>query len=327
MKITFFSTQSYDKTYFQANNQAHEISYVDVPLNEQTAILAKNSEAVCAFVNDKLNENVIQLLSEMGVRLIAMRCAGYNNVNLQAAKHYGLSVVRVPAYSPHAVAEHTLALILTLNRKTHKAYNRVREGNFSLERLTGFDLFQKTVGVVGTGKIGAVFCRIMRGLGCKVLAYDIEQNPDLLAEGIIYTSLTDLLQQSDIISLHCPLNETTHHLINAESLSMTKKGVMLINTGRGGLMDTKAAIQSLKIGHLGYLGLDVYEQEDKLFFRDFSEYIIQDELILRLMSFPNVLITAHQAFFTDEAMNEIAQTTLQNITAFEKGETLINSVL
>ncbi len=327
MKITFFSTQSYDKTYFQANNQAHEISYVDVPLNEQTAILAKNSEAVCAFVNDKLNENVIQLLSEMGVRLIAMRCAGYNNVNLQAAKHYGLSVVRVPAYSPHAVAEHTLALILTLNRKTHKAYNRVREGNFSLERLTGFDLFQKTVGVVGTGKIGAVFCRIMRGLGCKVLAYDIEQNPDLLAEGIIYTSLTDLLQQSDIISLHCPLNETTHHLINAESLSMTKKGVVLINTGRGGLMDTKAAIQSLKIGHLGYLGLDVYEQEDKLFFRDFSEYIIQDELILRLMSFPNVLITAHQAFFTDEAMNEIAQTTLQNITAFEKGETLINSVL
>lgn len=326
MKITFFSTQSYDKTYFQANNQTHEIHYVDVPLNEETAILAKNSEAICVFVNDKLNETVIKSLAEMGVRVIALRCAGYNNVNLPAAKQFGLTVVRVPAYSPHAVAEHTLALIMTLNRKTHKAYNRVREGNFSLERLIGFDLYQKTVGVIGTGKIGAGFCRIMRGLGCKVLAYDIVQNKELLSEGVVYTSLTELLQLSDIISLHCPLNETTHHLINAESLKLTKKGVMLINTGRGGLIDTKSAIQALKTGHIGYFGLDVYEQEDKLFFRDFSEYVIQDEVILRLLSFPNVLITAHQAFFTEEAMTEIAQTTIGNLDAWERDGVSENEV-
>lgn len=253
MRVTFFSTKSYDKKYFQANNKAHEINYVDAPLSEETAILAKGSQAVCAFVNDSLNEEVLKALADLGVRIIAMRCAGYNNVNLKAAKQYGLSVVRVPAYSPHAIAEHTLALILTLNRKTHKAYNRVREGNFSLERLSGFDLFQKTVGVIGTGKIGAVFCRIMKGLGCKVLAFDVVQNPDLVAEGVTYTSLTDLLKQSDVISLHCPLNEKTHHLINEESLSLTKKGLMLINTGRGGLVDTKAVIQALKTGHLGYL--------------------------------------------------------------------------
>lgn len=326
MKITFFSTQSYDKAYFEVNNKTYDLLFVDTPLNEETAVLAKGSEAICAFVNDQLNEKVIQKLAEMGIKLIAMRCAGYNNVNLQAAKQYGLKVVRVPAYSPHAVAEHTLALILTLNRKTHKAYNRVREGNFSLERLMGFDLYEKTVGVVGTGKIGAVFCRIMLGLGCKVLAYDICQDEELIKSGVIYTDLPELLQKSDIISLHCPLNEATHYLINAESLKLMKQGAMLINTGRGGLIDTKAVVKALKSGHLGYLGLDVYEQEDKLFFRDFSEFVIQDELILRLVSFPNVLVTAHQAFFTEEAMTEIAQTTLENVRAFEQGLFLHNKV-
>lgn len=326
MRVTLFSTQSYDKTYFDACNQAHEIQYVDAPLNEKTVILAQHSEAVCVFVNDKLNEAVIEALALMGVRLIAMRCAGYNNVNLKAAQKHGLTVVRVPAYSPHAIAEHTLALILTLNRKTHKAYNRVREGNFSLDRLMGFDLYGKTVGVVGTGKIGAAFCRIMRGLGCKVLAYDVAEDKDLQNNGIIYTPLDTLLQNADIVSLHCPLNDATRHLINSRALDLMKQGAMLINTGRGALIDTKAVIEALKKGRLGYLGIDVYEQEDKLFFRDFSESIIQDELILRLMSFPNVLITAHQAFFTDEAMTEIAQTTLHNIAFFEKGLPLTNKV-
>lgn len=326
MKITLFSTQSYDKTYFNANNKVHTVQYFDAPLTEETAILAQDSEAVCVFVNDTLNTKVICTLAEIGVKLIALRCAGYNNVNLQAAKEYGLTVVRVPSYSPHAVAEHTLALILTLNRKTHKAYNRVRDGNFSLDRLMGFDIFGKTVGVIGIGKIGATFCRIMQGMGCKVLAHDIIQNDELLKTGIEYTDLPNLLQSSDIISLHCPLNQQTHHIINSQSLALMKKGAMLINTGRGGLIDTKAVIQSLKSKHLGYIGLDVYEQEDILFFRDFSEFIIQDELILRLMSFPNVLITAHQAFFTHEAMTEIAITTLRNINDFEQGLALQNKV-
>ncbi len=326
MKITFFSTQMYDKTYFDANNKDHRIHYLDAPLTEETAILAQGSEAVCVFVNDTLNANVIKVLAKSGVKIIALRCAGYNNVDIQAATQNGLTVVRVPAYSPHAVAEHTLALILTLNRKTHKAYNRVRDGNFSLDRLMGFDVCGKTVGVIGTGKIGAVFCGIMKGMGCKVLAYDIIRNDDLIQKGIEYTDLQHLLKSSDIISLHCPLHEHTHHIINTDSLELMRKGAMLINTGRGGLIDTKAVIQSLKSNHLGYLGLDVYEQEDVLFFRDFSEFIIQDELILRLMSFPNVLITAHQAFFTHEAMTEIAETTLKNITAFEHGSALHNKV-
>ncbi|HRE56396.1 MAG TPA: NAD(P)-dependent oxidoreductase, partial [Candidatus Kapabacteria bacterium] len=220
MKITLFSTQSYDKTYFNANNKVHTVQYFDAPLTEETAILAQDSEAVCVFVNDTLNTKVICTLAEIGVKLIALRCAGYNNVNLQAAKEYGLTVVRVPSYSPHAVAEHTLALILTLNRKTHKAYNRVRDGNFSLDRLMGFDIFGKTVGVIGIGKIGATFCRIMQGMGCKVLAHDIIQNDELLKTGIEYTDLPNLLQSSDIISLHCPLNQQTHHIINSQSLAL-----------------------------------------------------------------------------------------------------------
>ena len=327
MNITFFSTQPYDKVYFDANNPGHSLLYVEAPLSEETAVLAQGSGAVCAFVNDTLNEAVLGKLAAMGVQLIALRCAGYNNVNLQAARQHGLRIVRVPAYSPYAVAEHTVALILTLNRKTHKAYNRVRESNFSLDRLMGFDLHGKTVGVIGTGKIGAVLCRIMLGFGCNVLAYDVAQNPDLDSTEVHYTTLSDLLQRADIVSLNCPLNEATHYLINAETLKTMKKGAMLINTGRGALIDTKAVVQSLKSKHLGYLGLDVYEQEDKLFFRDFSESIIQDETILRLMSFPNVLITAHQAFFTQEAMTEIAQTTLESVSAFEQGRALTHEVV
>jgi D-lactate dehydrogenase len=327
MIVSFFSTQSYDKTFFDRHNKSNEIRYFEVSLTEQTSALAKGSQAVCVFVNDKITEGVIQQLSKMGIRLIVLRCAGYNNVNIESAKQHGLTIVRVPAYSPHAVAEHAVALILTLNRKTHKAYNRVREGNFSLDRLTGFDLYGKTVGVVGTGKIGETFCRIMLGFGCKVLAYDVVENKALNTEGVVYSSLENLLKQSDIVSLHCPLNEATHHLINKQSLKTMKYGAMLINTGRGALIDTQAVIEALNIGQLGYLGIDVYEQEEKLFFKDFSESIIQDEVILRLMSFPNVLITAHQAFFTEEALTQIAMITLQNISDFEAGKPLLNVVI
>lgn len=326
MKIAFFSTQSYDREFFTRFNNEHEICYFEVPLNEQTVQLAQGCEAVCAFVNDKITTIVVEKLASMRIRLIAMRCAGYNNLDLFAIQKYGLTVVRVPAYSPHAVAEHAVALMLTLNRKTHKAYNRVREGNFSLERLVGFDFFGKTVGVIGIGKIGEAFCRIMRGFGCRVIAFDIVPNETLQSEGVNFLSLQEIWQQSDIISLHCPLNEHTKHIINSKSLQEMKRGVMLINTGRGGLIDTKSVIEALKHGHLGYLGLDVYEQEDKLFFRDFSESIIQDEQILRLMSFPNVLITAHQAFFTEEALSQISQTTLKNISDFENNLALENQV-
>jgi Lactate dehydrogenase and related dehydrogenases len=326
MKTAFFSTQPYDKEYFTRYNTTHELVFLDAPLDEKTAALAAGCEAICAFVNDTINEKVIQLLAEQGVRLIAMRSAGYNNIDLKAAQAHHMAIVRVPAYSPHAVAEHAVALILALNRKTHKAYNRVREGNFSLEKLTGFDLYGKTVGVIGTGKIGQVFCEIMLGFGCKVLAFDMIANRDMEAKGVEYLPLVKLLPQCDIISLHCPLTEQTHHIINTDTLALMKQGVMLINTSRGALIDTAAAIQALKTGRLRYLGIDVYEQEEKLFFHNLSEEIIEDDTIMRLMSFPNVLITAHQGFFTDEALTQIARTTLQNISDFEDGKELVNKV-
>jgi D-lactate dehydrogenase len=326
MTISFFSTQSYDKEFFNRFNSQHEMRYFEAPLNEQTAKLAHGSQAVCVFVNDKITEGVVQQLVDNGVILIALRCAGYNNVDLIAAKAKGLTIVRVPAYSPHAVAEHAVALMLTLNRKTHKAYNRVREGNFSLDRLTGFDLYGKTVGVIGTGRIGATFCRILLGFGCKVIAFDLFENKALITEGVTFLPLKDVLAQSDIISLHCPLNDQTHHLINGDTLKLMKHGAMLINTGRGALIDTPAVIKALKTGQLGYLGIDVYEQEEKLFFHDFSESIIQDDVIMRLMTFPNVLITAHQAFFTEEALSQIATITLQNISDFEQNKPLVNKV-
>jgi D-lactate dehydrogenase len=327
MKVAFFSAQAYDKDYFNRYNNSQEIIYYEAPLNEQTVNLAEECKTVCVFVNDKLNAAVLKQLANRGVALVALRCAGYNNVDLDAAREQHIKVVRVPAYSPHAVAEHAVALILTLNRKTHKAYNRVREGNFSLDKLNGFDLFGKTAGVIGTGKIGHCFCDIMLGFGCKVLAFDLIANKELEAKGVSFVPLMDLLAQSDIISLHCPLTEQTRHIINAGTLAMMKNGAMLINTSRGALIDTKDAIDALRAGKLGYLGIDVYEQEEKLFFHNLSEEVIQDDVIMRLMGFPNVLITSHQGFFTDEALTEIAQTTLQNINDFEAGNELLNSVI
>lgn len=326
MTVTFYSAQPYDKTYFDRFNTNQDIRYTEARLNDQTVGLSAGSEVVCLFVNDHANADIIRQWSKQGVRLIALRSAGFNHIDLKAAKECGISVVRVPAYSPHAIAEHAVALILTLNRKTHKAYNRVRDGNFSLERLTGFDLFGKTVGVVGTGKIGAVFCQIMLGFGCKVCAFDVKEDESLISRGVQYCTLAELLAASDIVSLHCPLNAATRYLINADSLKTMKAGAMLINTGRGGLIDSKAVLRALKSEKLGYLGMDVYEQEENLFAQDLSDTIIQDELILRLMTFPNVLITAHQAYLTAEALSEIARITLQNIEAFEKGGFLENQI-
>jgi D-lactate dehydrogenase len=326
MKIAFFSTQPYDKEYFERYNTQHEILFFEARLNEQTVNLANGCDAVCAFVNDQLNAAVLNALKEIGIKIIAQRCAGFNNVDVATATKNNIAVVRVPAYSPHAVAEHALALIMTLNRKTHKAYNRVREGNFSLDRLTGFDIYGKTVGVIGTGKIGECFARIMQGLGCKVVAFDISVNKELEALGIQYLKLQEVLQLSDILSLHCPLTEQTKHLINNDTLTMMKDGAMLINTSRGALVDTKAVITALKNGKLSYLGLDVYEQEEKLFFHDLNQNVITDDVLVRLLGFPNVLITSHQGFLTDEALTQIAIVTLQNITDFEEHKLLINQV-
>ncbi|MEO6734454.1 MAG: 2-hydroxyacid dehydrogenase [Ferruginibacter sp.] len=327
MKIAFFSTKSYDREFFDRYVTSHEIIYFEAQLNKQTVNLVAGCNAVCVFVNDKLCAEVISDLKKSGVQLIALRCAGFNNVDLAAAKENSISVVRVPAYSPYAVAEHALALILTLNRKTHKAYNRVREGNFSLERLTGFDLHNKVVGVIGTGKIGQVFCDIMLGLGCKVKAFDLVAHQPTMAKGVEYLPVIDILQQADIISLHCPLNEQTRHIINSQTIGMMKEGAMLINTSRGALIDTTAVISGLKTGRIGYLGLDVYEQEEKLFFNDLSENIIQDDDIMRLLSFPNVLITSHQGFFTEEALTQIARVTMANVDDFEAGIPLVNAVV
>lgn len=327
MKVAFFSTQSYDRSYFNQYNTTHELVFFEAPLNEQTASLAAGFDAVCCFVNDVLNAAVIAGLKGSGVRLVALRCAGYNNVDLTAALAHELPVVRVPAYSPYAVAEHAVAMIMTLNRKTHKAYNRVREGNFSLDRLTGFDLHGKTVGVIGTGKIGQVFAGIMLGFGCRVLAFDVIADKTLEAKGVEYLPLIRLLPQCDVISLHCPLNDQTKHIVNAITLGLMKTGAMLINTSRGGLVDTQAAVDALKTGRLGYLGIDVYEQEEKLFFHNLSEEIIQDDTIMRLMSFPNVLVTAHQGFFTEEALVQIARTTLESLDTFVQGGSLINKVV
>ena len=313
-KITFFSTQPYDKVFFNKYNEfGFELDFYETQLNKQTVILIENASIVCVFVNDIVNEAVIKQLAEKNVKIIALRCAGFNNVDLEAAKKYNLKVCRVPAYSPQAVAEHAMAMILTLNRKTHKAYNRVREQNFSLNGLLGFDLFGKTIGIIGTGNIGKAFAKITLGFGCKVLAYDIVTNPEMEKDGVEFVSLETIFKSSDIISLHCPLNEQTKHIINEKSIDLMKEHVMIINTSRGGLIETVSVIEGLKEGKIGYLGIDVYEQEEKLFFRDLSADIIQDDAIQRLMSFPNVLVTAHQAFFTTEALTQIALVTFGNI--------------
>jgi D-lactate dehydrogenase len=322
MKIAFFGTHSYDRESFELANQdaKHEILYLEPRLTSETARLAAECECICAFVNDRLDAPVLETLAKGSTRLIALRCAGFNNVDLPKAKALNFTVARVPAYSPHAVAEHTLALILTLDRKTHKAYNRIREGNFSLDGLTGFDLFGKTVGVIGTGKIGAIVCKILNGFGCRVLAYDVRENPEVLASGAKYLPLEELLPQCDIVTLHCPLTPQTHHLINDKTLSLMKPRVMLINTGRGGLIDTSAVVSSLKAGHVGYLGLDVYEEEEGVFFEDQSQRGLQDDVLARLLTFPNVLITGHQAFLTHEALANIASTTLANVARFEQNQ-------
>ncbi len=327
MKVAFFSSQPYDKKFFEKENASKKIefSFYDTHLGPHIVQAVENVDAVCVFVNDRVNREVIQTLAEKGVRIVALRCAGFNNVDLAAAKEFGVAVCRVPAYSPEAVAEHTMAMLLTLNRKTHKAYNRVREQNFSLNGLLGFNLHGRTIGVVGTGKIGKSFTHIALGFGCQIIAYDIYEDPDLIRKGVQYVSLEHLYRQADIISLHCPLTLENKHMINAQTLSTMKEGVVIVNTSRGALIDTAAAIEALKRRKLGGLAIDVYEQEEKIFFKDLSEDIIEDDTLQRLMSFPNVLITAHQAFFTDEAMTQIAKVTLQNIEEIVLDQPLSNA--
>jgi D-lactate dehydrogenase len=312
-KIAFFSTQPYDRVFFNKYNTDFELDFFETQLNPQTVILIEKATVVCVFVNDIVNEAVIKQLAEKKVKIIALRCAGFNNVDLEAAKKHDIKVCRVPAYSPQAVAEHAMAIILTLNRKTHKAYNRVREQNFALNGLLGFDLFGKTIGIIGTGNIGKAFAKIALGFGCKVLAYDIVTDSEMEKNGVEFVTLKTIFKTSDIISLHCPLNDKTKHVINESSIALMKDHIMIINTSRGGLIETSAVIEGLKEGKIGYLGIDVYEQEEKLFFRDLSADIIQDDAIQRLMSFPNVLVTAHQAFFTNEALTQIALVTFDNI--------------
>lgn len=321
MRMILFSSQTYDRDSFTAAAQPDdlELHFQPARLTLDTALLAHDHDVVCPFINDDLSAPVLEQLAAGGTRLIALRSAGYNHVDLTAAKRLSLNVVRVPAYSPHAVAEHAVALILALNRRLHRAYNRTREGDFTLHGLTGFDLVGKTVGVVGTGQIGATFGKIMTGFGCKLLCFDPHPNPQLLALGAEYVSLPALLAGSHIISLHCPLTSDNKHLINRQSLATLKHGAMLINTGRGALVHTAALIDALKSGQLGYLGLDVYEEEAQLFFEDRSDLPLQDDVLARLLTFPNVIITAHQAFLTHEALNAIAGTTLDNIAAWRNG--------
>ena len=324
MKIAFFSSKPYDKTFFEAENKNYgfELNFYETHLGPHIVNAIEDEQAVCVFVNDKVNRQVIEILAKKGVKIIALRCAGFNNVDLEAAKEFGIKVCRVPAYSPEAVAEHTMAMLLTLNRKTHKAYNRVREQNFALNGLLGFNLFQKTIGVVGTGKIGKAFINIAKGFGCKIIAYDLYPDQELMNNGVEYVELDKLFKTSDIISLHCPLTPENHYMINQETIAMMKDGVTIINTSRGGLINTHEAIEALKNHKIGYLGIDVYEQEEKLFFKDLSAEIIQDDMIQRLMSFPNVLVTAHQAFFTQEALEQISEITMRSISEIkEKGST------
>ena len=323
MKIAFFSTQPYDQRFFEAANSTsghHEFLFFPERLCAATAHLAAGCPAVCIFVNDELNADTLIQLHGTGLRLVALRCAGFNNVDLAAAGRLGITVVRVPAYSPHAVAEHAVALLMALNRRIHKAYNRVRDGNFALDGLLGVDIHGRTVGVIGTGQIGRVFATIMQGFGCEVLAFDPFPNPEVAAMGIPYLSLFEVFTRADILSLHCPLSPDTHHMVNADSIAKMKPGVMIVNTGRGALIDTPAAIDALKSGHIGALGIDVYEAESELFFRDLSTQVIADDVFTRLITMPNVLVTGHQAFFTQEAMEKIAGVTLDNCTAFETGK-------
>jgi len=329
MKVAFFDVHNYDRDSFQeVNSDRLSLTYFDVRLTEKTVALAQDFQVVCTFVNDKLSSTIIEKLARGGTKLIALRCAGFNQVDLQACKIHNIKVVRVPAYSPYAVAEHAMALLLTLNRKTHRAFNRVRELNCSLEGLTGFDLHGKTVGIVGLGKIGAVFGKICNGFGMKILVHDP------LADAGLLNSLTaelvsfeELLKGSDIVSLHLPLFPKTFHLLNEKTISLMKPGAILINTSRGALIDSVALIDALKSRQVGGAGLDVYEEEEGIFFSDHSSEVLQDDVLARLLTFPNVVITSHQAFLTKEALKNIAGTTIENILSFKNGSPLANEVL
>ena len=328
MKVAMFSTRSYDMNHFNPLLGKDDITfeYFDTQLNYQTAKLAHGFDAVCAFVNDDLSAPVLQALAKLGVTTIAMRCAGFNNVDIYAAKELNMTVVRVPAYSPQAVAEHGIALMMTLNRRIHKAYLRTRDANFSLEGLVGFNLFGKTAGIIGTGKIGVAMMAILKGFGCKILAYDPYPSEHALELGAEYVELDQLYAQSDVISLHCPLTDDNHHLLNADSFSKMKDGVTIINTSRGALLNAIDAIGALKTGRIGALGLDVYEEEESLFFSYHSNEIITDDTFRRLSACHNVIFTGHQAFLTKEALTSIAQTTIQNLLMVEAGQSSGNEV-
>jgi D-lactate dehydrogenase len=328
MRVAVFSTKPYDKRFLTAaaKETDHQLEFFEARLDRTTASLADDFDVVCAFVNDDLGAATLLRLAKTGPKLIALRSAGFNHVDLEAAKSLGLPVVRVPAYSPDSVGEHTVALMLALNRRIHRAHARVREGNLSLDGLLGFDLGNRTVGLVGTGKIGVAVARILTGFGCRLLGYDVAENPDALDLGVEYVGLRELWEQSDVISLHAPLTPETHHLVDASAIATMKNGVMLINTSRGALIDTVAAIEGLKSGKIGHLGLDVYEEEGDLFFEDLSDTVIQDDTFSRLLTFPNVLITGHQAFFTVEALEAIAHDTISNITAFSEGQPSGNEI-
>jgi D-lactate dehydrogenase len=321
MRVTVFSSQDYDRHFLMAACPDYiHFDFQDAKLNAQTAILAKDADAVCVFVNDCVDKAVIDQLCSFDVKHVALRCAGYNNVDIDYAKQSKLLVSRVPAYSPQAVAEHTIALVMSLNRKLHKAYSRVKEGNFDLNGLLGFNLCDKTVGVIGTGKIGQAVCHILLGFGCKVLCCDPDTNATLEKAGCTYIDFDSLVAQSDVITLHCPLTPDTHHLINETSINKMKAGVMLINTSRGKLIDTKAAISGIKSQKIGYLGLDVYEMEEDLFFKNRSSEIISDDVFQRLLTFPNVMITGHQGFFTQQALEQISHTTIDNLQRGAAGD-------
>lgn len=329
MKIAMFDTHKYDRDSFEQANVhfGHQITFLETRLTSETAALARAHEAVCPFVNDKVDERTLAILHEGGSRLITLRSAGYNHVALTAAARLGIPVVRVPEYSPFAVAEHAVALVLALNRKIHRAYARVREWNFSLDGLVGFDLHGKTVGIVGTGRIGRAAARIFHGFGCQVLAFDLRPDAALISElRVRYVDLPEIYRESDIISLHVPLTPATHHMIDAAALAAMKPGAVLVNTGRGALLDSRALLVALKKGQLGAAGLDVYEEEEGIFFQDLSNRVLQDDVLARLLTFPNVLVTSHQAFLTVEALAAIARITLENVTAFERGQPLHNEV-
>ena len=328
MKTAVFSTKPYDSEFLEnaIGDSGQELTFFEARLSPLTVKLTEGFDSICVFVNDQLDASVLIGLKKAGVKHIALRCAGFNNVDLVSADELGFSVTRVPAYSPYAVAEHAVALMLSLNRKIYWAHSRVRDGNYSLDGLLGFDLHGKTVGIVGTGKIGQCLAEALHGFGCKLLGVDRHENERCKEIGMEYVSFEEMLSRSDVVSLHCPLMPETHHLIDSEALARMKRGVMIINTSRGGLIDTKAVIEGLKSGKIGYLGLDVYEEEEGLFFEDKTFERRLDDTFARLTTFPNVTITGHQAYFTREALTRIAETTLANLTAFEKGDELINRV-